>query len=108
MDNIVKIAPKISSQGMPFYQAFWVVMPANRLLTNTLHLQKLERWLKEVNKSLISHVHLAEQYSNKASLINSAPLSTSRPRSGNACVFWTTPQAAPSTCSHLSYFFLMK
>nr|BEK81549.1 hypothetical protein EATA8330_44440 [Enterobacter asburiae] len=54
MDDIVKMAPKLSTQGMQFYQAivgrFGSIMPANRFPANTLCLQKLERWLKEVNK----------------------------------------------------------
>ena len=54
MGDIVNMVPKLSTQGMQFYQAvigrFGCVMPANRFLANTLRLQKLERWLKEVNK----------------------------------------------------------
>lgn len=54
MDDIVKMAPKLSTQGMYFCQAitrfFGSVMPANRFPANMLRLHKLERWLKKVNK----------------------------------------------------------
>lgn len=39
------------------------------------------------DRECVSAIHLAEQYSNKASLINSAPLSTSRREAGMAVSF---------------------
>lgn len=54
MDDIVKMALELRTQSMQFYQAiirrFGGIMPANRFPAYALRIQKLERWLKKVNK----------------------------------------------------------
>lgn len=54
VDDIIKMAPELRTQGMQFYQAiirrFGSIIPADCFPANALFIQKLEGWLKKVNK----------------------------------------------------------
>ncbi|MCE2004210.1 hypothetical protein [Enterobacter asburiae] len=72
MDDIVKMAPELRTQGMQLCQSnvgcFGRIMPANRFPSNALSIQKLERWLKKINKSSISHVHLVHCFNRRLTI----------------------------------------
>ncbi|EBS5580249.1 hypothetical protein DPU24_23155 [Salmonella enterica subsp. enterica serovar Oranienburg] len=64
MNDIVKIVPKNSTQGMQLCQAiigrFWECHACESFPANTF--QKPERRLEKLNKYTISHVHLVYRF----------------------------------------------